>query len=224
MKQSPLVKAYQLTVIGLGGLALMVSVSHLSIATLDHRYLFLTIVTLGIGSRITVQIPRVKGQVSVSDTFIFLAILLFDKEAAVLLAAGEALCSSVRFSKKATTILFNVGVMASATFVAASSVQLLFGSTVFQDDHSTNYFVGLSLLACVQYACNSGIVAIGAALKTDQPLWHTWKEGFLWTSLTYFAGASAAGLVVKLIDSVGFYGVLVTTPIIAVFTSHTAPI
>ncbi|MBA2735048.1 MAG: EAL domain-containing protein [Acidobacteria bacterium] len=44
----------------------------------------------------------------------------------------------------------------------------------------------------------------------------TWRKSFLWTSLTYFAGASAAGIITKLIDAVGFYAFLATTPIIAI--------
>jgi len=60
------------------------------------------------------------------------------------------------------------------------------------------------------------MVALAAALKTDQPFWRTWKEGFLWTSITYFAGALAAGIVAKLIDAFGFYAFLASTPIVVI--------
>ncbi len=209
-------RIYQWTVIAAGGLTCFISVSRLSPTKLDLRFLFLAVITLAIGSRITIQIPRVKGQVSLSDTFIFLVILMFNREAAVLLAAADALYSSVRFSKKMTTILFNVGVMACSTFVAVSTVQFLLGPQVFHTGYSANYIIGLSMLGCLQYAGNSGIVAIGAALKTDQPLWKTWKEGFLWTSLTYFVGAFAAGIVYQLVSTIGFYAFLAIMPIIAV--------
>ena len=203
-------------VIAAGGLSCFISAFRLSPSKLDLRFLFLAVITLTIGSRIAIQIPRVKGLVSVSDTFLFLVILMFNREAAVLLAATDALCSSVRFSRKPTTILFNVGVMACSTFGAVSIVHLTLGPQVFHTGYSANFLIGLSVLACLQYAGNSGIVAVGAALKTEQPLWKTWKEGFLWTSLTYFVGAFAAGIVSQLVGTIGFFAFLAIIPIIAV--------
>ena len=162
-----------------------------------------------------IRIPRVKGLISVSDTFIFLAVLLFDKNAAVLLAAGEGLCSSIRFSKKFTTVVFNAAVMSCATFLAASVTTVAFGFNPSKDGIG-DFVAALTMLAVIQYIVNSGVVSVGAALMTNQPLWTTWKDGFLWTSLTYFAGASAAGVAYKMIEIVGFYAVLATTPVIAI--------
>src|SRR5207237_4643728 len=44
----------------------------------------------------------------------------------------------------------------------------------------------------------------------------TWRQNYLYTSLTYFAGASAAGLIARLIEGFGFYAFIATTPIIGV--------
>ena len=60
-------------------------------------------------------------------------------------------------------------------------------------------------MALVQYGLNSGLVAISVALKLNQPVWFTWRTNFLWTSITYFAGASAAAIVAQLISQIGFY-------------------
>ena len=117
---------------------------------LDIRLLFLAILTLVVGSRINIRIPRVKGFISVSDTFIFLVLLLFGKEFAALLAAAEALCSSLRFSRSKSTILFNTAVMGSSTFLAGSAVHLLVGESAFQHPFSAEYVIAISLLACLQ--------------------------------------------------------------------------
>src|SRR5882724_2963028 len=215
MSHKRLAKAYKWAIIGAGTIIWIVCLRNVKTADLDQRFLFLSLITLGCGSRITIRIPRVKGLISVSDTFIFLAVLLFDKNAAVLLAGVEGLCSSVRFSKKFTTVLFNTAVMSCATFLAASATVGAFGPHPFSDKLG-DFVAALTLLAFVQYASNSGIVAVGAALMTNQPVWRTWKDGFLWTSLTYFAGASAAGVAGKLIAAVGFYAVLATAPVIAI--------
>ncbi|HKZ80148.1 MAG TPA: EAL domain-containing protein [Pyrinomonadaceae bacterium] len=210
------ISAYQWTVILVGSLICVLSLQGIIIARIDLRFLFLTFATLAIGSRITIPIPRVKGLISVSDTFIFLAILLFGREAAVLLAASEGLCSSVRFSRKPVTILFNSAVMACSTWLAVTTLKLLLGGVPLNAPYSPNLIIGLSLLACMQYVSNSGIVSVCAALRTGQPFWKTWNEGFLWTSLTYFAGAFAAGIISQLIASYGFYALVATTPIILV--------
>jgi diguanylate cyclase (GGDEF)-like protein/PAS domain S-box-containing protein len=210
------VRPFQTAVIAVGGGICLFSLLRLSFSVIDLPFLFLTALTLGIGSRITIQIPRVKGIISVSDTFVFVAMLLFPREAAVLLAAAEALCSTVRFSRKATTILFNSAVMATSTYVAITGARLIAGFPGSAGANSANYIVFLSVLASLQYVSNSGIVAIAAALKTNEPLWRTWREGFLWTSLTYFAGAFAAGTVTQLINAFGFYALVATTPIIVV--------
>ena len=209
-------KIYQWTIVLIGGVVCLLSAAQLDRRTFDIRLLFLTILTLVVGSRINIRIPRVKGFISVSDTFIFLVLLLFGKELAALLAAAEALCSSLRFSKSKSTILFNTAVMGSSTFLAGSTVQLLIGESAFQHPFSAEYVIARSLLACLQYAGNSGLVAFAAALKTNQPPWMTWRDGFLWASVTYFAGAFAAGIIFNLITYFGFYALLGAMPIMAI--------
>ncbi|MDQ3686562.1 MAG: EAL domain-containing protein [Acidobacteriota bacterium] len=217
MNKTRYAKVFQWTIIVLGALVITFSARRIQVADLDLRFLLLSLITICVGSRITIQIPRVKGHISVSDTFIFLAILLFGSEAAILLAAAEALCSSFHFTKKKLTIMFNASVMACSTFLAVWTVQIIFGKPVaLQEGYTALYVVGLCAMALVQYGANSGMVAVAFACKTDQPLWLTWRKHFLWTSITYFAGASAAGIIAKLIGAVGFYAFLATTPIIAI--------
>lgn len=184
---------------------------------LDFRFLLLALATVCIGSRLSIQIPRVKAHISVSDTFIFLTLLLFGGEAAILLAAVEAFCSSLRISKHTQVHLFNSSVMACSTFLTVWTLRLCFGETVsWHDVYSANYLIALCLMAVVQYLGNSVLVATSAALKVDEPVWLTWRKNFLWTSLTYFAGASAAGIIARFIGNVGFFAFSATIPIIAI--------
>ncbi len=189
----------------------------LPVAQLDIRLVVLLLITVIIGSQVTIPIPRAKGHISVSDTFIFLTMLLFGVEAAVLLAATEAFSSSMHLTKRPIVRLFNAGVMACSTFITATIVSLLFGSlTSLRDGYSPNLVVALCTMALVQYSLNSGMVALSVALKFNQPLWITWRTNFLWTSITYFAGASAAGIVAPVIGQAGFYALVATAPIIAI--------
>jgi diguanylate cyclase (GGDEF)-like protein/PAS domain S-box-containing protein len=195
----------------------------LPFAKLDAKFVVLTLITVLIGSRITVKIPGERGQIAVSDTFIFLAVLLFGVEAAVVLAAAEAFCSSVRFSKKASVLFFNAGVMALSTFVTAFTVYLLFPGVSLRHGLSPNLIIALCVMALLQYILNSGPIAVGVALKTNQSIWLSWRKNFLWTSLTYFIGAFGAAVVGRLTESLGFYAFIATAPIIVIvyFTYRT---
>ena len=188
----------------------------LPVAQIDQRFVILALAML-IGSRITVEIPRAKGHISVSDTFVFLTLLLFGGQAAVLLAAAEALTSSHRFSKKPIVAFFNAGVMGCSTGITAAVLHFGFGPvTQLWNSYSPNLIVALCVMALVQYVVNSGLVAISVALNLNQPVWFTWRTNFLWTSITYFAGASAAAIVAQLIGQIGFYAFLALIPIIAI--------
>ncbi len=207
----------------IGAAVTALCIYRLPAAQLTSQYAVLAVITVLIGSRITIKIPGARGQISVSDTFVFLAMLLFGVEAAVVLAAVEALCSSVRFSKKTYVLFFNAGVMAVSTFITASALHLLFPSISLRAGDSPNLIVALCVMALLQYVLNSGLIAVGVALSANQTVWHSWRTNFLWTSLTYFAGAFGAGVVARLTEHLGFYSFIATAPILVIvyFTYRT---
>ena len=212
-----LAKPFMWLVIVTGGLACALSVVLMHASQFGVRYVLMSVLTLAFGSRVVVQIPRVKGQISVSDIFIFLAMLLFGGEAAILLAAADAFFSSRRVAKTKLTAAFNTAVYICSTFATVWVIRLCFTDTASlpQGDRS-RYIVAVCVMALVQYVLNSGLVAIGVALKAGLPVWQMWRQNFLWTSLTYFAGASAAGITAKLIEAFGLYAFLATGPIVVV--------
>jgi signal transduction histidine kinase/ActR/RegA family two-component response regulator len=205
-------------VIAFGVGVLLFSAWHLQVERLDARFLIILIITLVFSSRLVVRIPTIPSQISVSDTLIFLTLLLYGREAAVLLSILEASVSSPRFSKRAVTTLFNAAVMGISTFLTASALGRLFGppEQIIYVSYSANLIFALGVMALVQYITNSGLVAVASALRTGQAIWSTWRNYYLWTSVTYLAGASAAIIVAKLTLLWGFYSVLATTPIILV--------
>src|SRR5688572_801593 len=214
---------YLFSVAVTGAAVTAICASRLSLVHLDSKFIVLALITVLIGSRITIKIPGERGQIAVSDTFIFLAILLFGIEAAVVLAAAEAFCSSVRFTKKAPVLFFNAGVMALSTFITALTLHLMFPGLSLRAGYSPNLIVALCVMALLQYVLNSAPIAVGVALKTNQSVWQSWRRNFLWTSLTYFIGAFGAAIVGRLSESFGFYAFIATAPIIVIvyFTYRT---
>lgn len=210
--------SYVRIVIALGCAACVFSVFHLTPGNLDLRFVLLAAVTVGLGSRIGVTIPRVGGEITVSDTFIFVTMLVYGGEVAILLATIEAFCSARRFSKRTVTLLFNAAILACATFMTTWTLRFSFG-TISALPRSTNlgkFATAICLMAFVQYIVNSGLAATRNAFKTDQPVWDTWKKYYLWTSITYFVGASAAAVIARLMGALGWQAIIIIAPIIIV--------
>jgi signal transduction histidine kinase/ActR/RegA family two-component response regulator len=220
MPRKTLTKTYMLLVIAAAMIIAADAVIHLPRERIDLQFLALTILTIGLSSQLTIRIPRISGHISVSDTFFFLTMLMYGGEAAVLLAAAEALCSSMRFSRKAIhikplTIVFNSAMMTCATWATFAAVTFFFGdvTALSHRPFSAHFIVALSLMALVQYAANSALAAIHTSLKTNEAIWHIWSKYYLWASITYFAGASAAGITAKMADTAGLYALIATIPI-----------
>lgn len=211
-------RRFMWTVIALGAIAGAYSFKNLPTEQITLGYILLAVVTLALGSRVVVQIPGVTGKISVSDTFVLLSMLLFGGEAAILLAGADALISSFRVTKKKINIACNTGIFLLSTFLTSQVLNACFGSIrdLTTQNFSPKFLLALTIMGCVQYAANSGLVATAVALKAGEPIWKMWRENFLWTSLTYFAGASAAGIIAKMSDSLGILAFLAIAPIIAI--------
>lgn len=213
---------YMALVIAAGAVIIVLSAVELPVSKLDWGFAVLALVTIAISSRMTAQVPSVSGHVSASDTLIFLILLLYGPAAAILVAAAEALSSSLLFGQKSikirwNTVLFNSGMIAVSTFLTALTMRLLFGdvTTLVSGSISGRFLLALCVMASVDYLANAFLAAVHTSFKIEQPIWSTWKKYYLWASVTYFAGASAAGITAKAATEVGFYAVIAVTPIIA---------
>jgi len=203
--------------IGCGSLAFIFSATQVNLAQLDSRFILLVAIALVLTSRITIPLPRLSSQISVSDTFVFLVLLLYGGPAAVVVGALEAFVSSMRFSRRRVIVAFNFASAAISILITSSVLELVFGSVVtLRTKPLTATFLGaICTMALAHYLSNSGLVAIASAFKTDEPIWQTWRKHYLWTSLTYFAGACAAGVIAGLVHFMGVYAFVITLPIIA---------
>lgn len=225
ISKKKLASTYLWVTIFAGGMIYLAAGYRLDFKLVDLELAVIGVLTIFLSSRISIRIPQFDSQISVSDTFIFLTLLLYGYEVAILMAATEALLSSFRFCRKRSTIFFNWGCAAWSTCVTSYSLHFAFGDVVSlgKGPLSARFITAMALMALVQYVSNSGIVAICGALQAGKPIWQTWKKYYLWTSITYFAGASAAAVIAKLVNQFGFYALIISIPIIAIvfFTYRT---
>ena len=192
---------------------------------LDAPFIFLCLMVVA-SALIAIPIPRVSGRITVADTFVFLTMLLYGGAAAILMSALEGVAATLIISKRPRTILFNSAILATSTFFTSIALNLIVGppADVAKDGKfSDKFLIAICVMALVQYIANTTLIAIEKASKIKESTWHTWRTYYLWTSVTYFAGASAAGIIAILIKIYGFYAVVATVPIILIifFTYQT---
>jgi signal transduction histidine kinase/CheY-like chemotaxis protein len=211
-------KPFLFFVVAAGAASILFSIHRLPFQRLDWRFLLLIVVMGTVASRLSIPIPSVKGEVTVGDTLIFLTMMLYGGEAAVLIAAIDGLSSSLFVSKKIRVSVFNTSQMAFSTFVTVWALRLFFGpiSNVSRGAYSTHAIGAICVMALLQYVFNSGMVAAYTGLKTNQPIFATWRNSYLWTSMSYFAGASIASFAVRLMTGPSVYALMIIAPIIAI--------
>lgn len=219
VNRSPrLYSAYRATVICLGVAALAFTLYKMDWSVIGANFLIFAIITVVFASRVIVRIPKVKGHISISETFIFLATILFSGSQAILLSAVDAISGSYKISKTKFTFLFNISVYILSTFSMVWSLTLLFGDlpNMLQSEFTPEGLLVLCLMGLIQYLVNSTLIAAGAAFRNGDSFFQMWRENFIWTAITYFAAASAAGIIAKLVGVFGIYAFLASAPIVAV--------
>ena len=208
---------YMWLVIAAGAATCIYAVHYLPADRMDRYFLLLLVVTAVIGSRVAIRIPKINANITVDDTFVFISLLLYGGEATILLGAIAGLCSGLRISKKPRTVLFGAGALSCAVFATANELQFAFGTTANLFHRGASLaMIALCVMGLVHYLVHTGLGAIGNALKDDESIWHMWTRNFLWMSITYFAGAALAGIVVSSVGTARLWAFLVAIPIIVI--------
>ena len=218
-------QVYMWSLVTAGAAIVLVSTYYLPFDQLDARFVFLCLMVIA-SSFIAIPIPRVSGRITVADTFIFLGMLMYGGAAAILLSALEGVAVTLMgISKKPRFILFNSAILATSTFFTSTVLNLVFGppANLASENFSQKFFYAICVMGFVQYIANTTLISIEKAPKIKESIWTTWRTYYLWTSITYFAGASAAGIIAIMIIRHGFYAVVATAPIILIicFTYQT---
>ncbi len=209
---------YLHAVICLGLVSVVTALFQLPHMHLGYQWLIfvgLTIVT----SSCTIRIPGTNSKISIGDTFFFTNVILYGTPAGIITAAVDALVSSLRArnrSRRFQYTLFNVAAIACSAQIAGT----VFFSTIhrgplFQQGMPAvvDMFFPLAALAFAHYLVNSGSVAIIVALEKNKNIIRIWRDSFLWTSITYFAGAAAGGFIALAIGSITVQVVGVVVPV-----------
>ena len=194
--------AFLATVILTGGLVLAWSVIDLAVRPIAPQWLMLLALT-GVSGWATLRLRAIPASFSISDTFTIAAALLFGPAAGAVTVSADALVMSLRLAAGGrqparVRVLFNVTVPALTMWIAA---QVFFttagvGPLAHQPGTIRRVLAPLALFALLYFVLNTGLVATAVALERRANLIAIWRNHFAPLWLTYFGGASLAGVFV----------------------------
>ncbi len=183
---------------------------------IEPKFLLLVAFTCLVASRIDIKFRKFNGTITVSDSFVFLALLLWGAPAAIISAAAESATCTFRLdSRLAKTYLFNIASMSIVTWCTAGVLKLFFGEiTKISELQLSAFLLAIATMALTHYFGSLVITSVMQAFKLGSELWKSWAQYYLWACITFFVGAAIAGAIVKLLSSIGFVAVLLYSPII----------
>jgi putative nucleotidyltransferase with HDIG domain len=212
----------------MGFLIILESLFQLYREPIGSQWLLLAFLTLISGSA-CVELPHSNVTISISEAFVFAAVLLYGPAAGTLTVALDGLVISYWIARRRPEIeraLFNVAAPALSAWSSAHLFFWLSGiAPLSVSPASLNEILpALVLFAVVYFGLNSSLIALRIALDRHQNAYDVWRRSFIWLSLNYFCGASIAILLVgnnRTID-LRFVGVVVPVLLVLYFTFRTA--
>jgi diguanylate cyclase (GGDEF)-like protein len=207
--------------------ALGLSVYKFPLDKIDGGFGIFAVFTVFFSSYLLIHLPRTKFYFSISDSLVFVALLTYGGEAAIVLATAESLLTSLSFKRKGIkikpkTLFLNGAVAAVSTFATVYLLRFLCGSVsdAFASGTLTDLAKILSVMAITQFFVNSVFVSVLTTLKDDKSFWKVWYENCSSAFIIYAAGAFSAGLFTKalhwiepflVVAAVGFSGMIYLT-------------
>ncbi|HYN84121.1 MAG TPA: EAL domain-containing protein [Pyrinomonadaceae bacterium] len=174
--------------------AVLISLYRFPARTVGLPFLLLTLLAVYVCSRFSQAQAHERRYVPVFETFILVTMLLLDGEAAVLLSALVALCTSLQRSKNSTSVMLKLAVAVVSTFLIVWGVRILSGpfAGAARDGYSAWFLQSLWALLVVQSVVNASVVAAGTTYKIKQSVVLNWLGSFFWRVVSVTLAAAVA--------------------------------
>ena len=189
----------------------------------QEQWFLLAFLTLLSGS-ITVKVPSVPATISVSETFVFTAVILLGGSAGTITVALDGLIISLWLRRKKVEfyrVLFNVAAPSLAIFLSAKLYYLLAATYPLSYVEASAARIHTLLPQLVAFTSayfllNSWLIAFAIAWEKRLSAKRVWRENFFWLSLNFFGGASVAALMVAYSRQVNASAVGVIVPLLII--------
>jgi diguanylate cyclase (GGDEF)-like protein/putative nucleotidyltransferase with HDIG domain len=201
LKQFSALVILMLVCLGLAAVGILIAaVAHVATGGLDSILMLLLLALMIVASSthaVELPSPKVPIIISVTDIFIFLAVVTLGPYHAVLLTALEGLLVGRRLKVKLPIHLFNIS-NAVASIYLAGKIYSAIGVTAIKlsaSDHLVVFALPIIALALSYYLIAHATVALMLRLRFGQKVKDTLVSRLPWEPAAYLASATAAGAV-----------------------------
>ena len=208
-------KPYPLAVSAAGVGLCCLSILFFRLEQVEWPFLLMALFTTVSINRASIQFPLIARRVPLSRIFTYLAILLFDPAATVLLAFADGICSSLRATKKPLIVVFHGAANVLPTVLIVYVFRFGIGTIGDPAHHSFGFLIAIALLGAVGHSAHSKLLVGPPAFKGD-PLFRAARARLPRVDpIAAFLSAPVAGVIAMLIGTNGFFAIISFTPIIA---------
>ena len=211
-------RLYVSAIITSGALTITHSIGSLVQQPTGWDWLVLAALTLLTGS-FSIKLPSVSARLSVSEAFVFAAVLLFGINVATAIVALDSLIltSWLRGPNRwGLRAMFN---MAAGTLAISIAGRVFYWMIPVQPAASVppdQLVLPLLALAVFYFAINSWLIAIAVAYEQATSASKIWRRNFLWLGLNYLGGASVALVLVGYTRNVNIAALGVIVPLVLI--------
>jgi putative nucleotidyltransferase with HDIG domain len=210
-------RLYIATVVALGTYVIGSSAIDLVVHPTGIEWMYLAGLTFLTGS-FSIKLPSISARISVSETFVFAAVLLFGPSASTVIVAFDTFILtswSHGGDRPRVRAMFNVSAGSTAIWVAAHVFRFFLPVTP-APPQLEELLIPVSLMAGTYFAINSSLIAVAVASERGLSPIDIWKNNFVWIGLNYVGGACVAMLLVTYRQRIDFTALSVIVPLLVI--------
>jgi putative nucleotidyltransferase with HDIG domain len=210
-------RAYIGTVVAAGALTIGASAYDLATSSRKSEWLILAGLTLLTGS-FSIKLPSINARISVSEAFVFAAVLLFGASPATIIVAFDTIILtgwSRNRARDRVRAVFNVSAGSTAIWLSAHVYEKVLPQTS-SPPQLDQLLLPVLLLALCYFAMNSALIAIAVSCEKPVSPIQVWKDNFAWIGLNYAGGASVAMLLVTYRQRIDLTALSVIIPLLVI--------
>ena len=218
-------KAYLAVVITTGVSTIVYSLASLIRSPADWNWLVLAALVVLTGS-FSIKVPSVDARLSVSEAFVFAAVLLFGPHVGTLIVVIDSIILTSwlrRPSRSLVRAMFNMSSGAIAISTGARILEWMLPVQPAAAAPLDRLLIPVLVLAIAYFSINSWLIAFAVSYDQDASPVAIWRTNFSWLSLNYLGGASVALVLVSYTrDALTAFGVIVPLLIVLYLTFRTS--
>jgi diguanylate cyclase (GGDEF)-like protein/PAS domain S-box-containing protein len=199
------VGTYTKVILSVYAITFLAAVYCLPVAYVGLPLLLFALLAVRASSTFPVKIGGAGNQLYLTDSFLLLSLLVFDAEAATVLACIITPCVLLHSSKSVASLISRSAVSILPTFLAALLLRFGFGSVPqllqAQDLHTIP--TALAALIVAQSAVSAAILLTGRSASPHQKRWQAFVKSYLKPLSFYLAAGCAAGVLAAAAHLIG---------------------